>query len=144
MPFIPAHGDGETYCAPAGWEPVPDGLIASDVAASVSGMTYRDASLVLSDHEPRDSVPLAYRVPWRVDRSAAPTFRIINASADKLRGVTLDLTGEAVMIATSRAVVLPGEWVSATIIGRNLALNTILLVRWFNAEGDEYLWRISF
>jgi hypothetical protein len=88
--------------------------------------------------------PLAYRVPWRVERENAPTFRIVNDSSDAVHGVTLSISGAAVMRASPPRLVAPGEAVSVTIFGHDIARDTVLVVRWFRDEGDEYLWCVSF
>jgi hypothetical protein len=88
--------------------------------------------------------PLAYRVPWRVEREKAPTFRIVNDSSDAVHGVTLSISGAAVMLASPPRLVAPGEAVSVTIVGHDIARDTLLVIRWFRDEGDEYLWRVSF
>lgn len=100
----------------------------------------------LSDLTDRNELhrPLAYRVPWRVDRDRAPRFRIVNESTEPARGVTLALTGSAVMLAPAPRVVGPGESIDVTIRGRDIARDTILIVRWFRTDGQEYLWRVSF
>jgi hypothetical protein len=87
---------------------------------------------------------LAYRVPWRIEREHAPTFRIVNESRDTLRGVSLSLTGSAMMLASPPRLVAPGDGVVVTIKGRDLARDTVLIVRWFRSDGGEYLWSVSF
>ncbi len=86
----------------------------------------------------------AYRVPWQVDRRSAPTFRLINKSDDVLRGVSLSIIGAAVMKAPAPQRVPPGGSVLVGVHGRDLARNTVLVVRLFRADGDEYLWNVSF
>ena len=44
--------------------------------------------------------PAAYRVPWQVDRRHAPTYRLVNVGPERLWGVSLTLSGSAVMRAT--------------------------------------------
>jgi hypothetical protein len=91
-----------------------------------------------------DTSPIAYRVPWQVDRRQAPTYHLVNRSTEPLRGVTFDLTGAAIMRAPIPRTVQPSESLTLTILGHDLARDTILLVRWFKPGGDEYLWRVSF
>ncbi|WP_158863429.1 hypothetical protein [Leifsonia sp. AG29] len=95
------------------------------------------------------SVPLrprrtAYRVPWRVDRSSAPHYRLVNTGRHELRGVTVSLAGPASLRVHSPASVRPGEAVRATVTGGDLARSALLVVRWFAPDGREYLWQLSF
>jgi hypothetical protein len=87
---------------------------------------------------------VSYRVPWSVDRSTSPRFRITNTSDESLRGVTLSLLGSAVMASDTPRVVPPGESFTVLIRGRDIARDTILIVRWFRDGDGEYLWRVSF
>jgi hypothetical protein len=87
---------------------------------------------------------LAYRVPWRVDRSTAPHYRIVNTGRHPLRGVTVTVAGSARVRVGAPAVVRPGEAVHASLSGPDPARDTVLVVRWFPPDGREYLWQISF
>ncbi|MHB1173387.1 MAG: hypothetical protein ACYCZY_13075 [Lacisediminihabitans sp.] len=86
----------------------------------------------------------AYAVPLRVDRSDAPRFRIVNVGNESLRGVRLTLLGAGVMPAGIPSTLPPGKALEFTLRGENLALSTIVIVRWFRPTGEEYLWRVSF
>lgn len=88
--------------------------------------------------------PVAYRVPWRVDRRHAPTYRLVNLGTEPLWGVSLSLSGSAVMRATAPKRVTQGECLAVTVRGRDIERDTVLIVRWFRPSGDEYLWRVSF
>ena len=87
---------------------------------------------------------LAYRVPWRIDRSAAPLYSLVNASGDVLRGVTVSVSGRSRVRVSAPASVHPGQAVRATLSGADAARDTVLLVRWFPPDGREYLWQVSF
>lgn len=87
--------------------------------------------------------PVAYRVPWRVDRRHAPTYRLINAGAEPLWGVSLSLSGPAMMPATAPKRLVQGECLAITVRGRDIERDTVLFVRWFRPGGEEYLWRVS-
>ncbi len=86
----------------------------------------------------------AYRVPWAVDRSGAPHFRLVNTSSDELRGVTVSIAGSASLRVSSPSSVRPGEAVRASLHGGDPARDTLLVVRWFPPDGREYLWQVSF
>ncbi|MFF1573772.1 hypothetical protein ACFVWR_13570 [Leifsonia sp. NPDC058292] len=88
--------------------------------------------------------PLAHRVPWRVDRSAPPVYRLVNESDDVLRGVTVSVSGRARLSVSAPAAIEPGDAVAATVTGTELERDTVLVVRWFLPDGDEYLWHVSF
>lgn len=87
---------------------------------------------------------LAYRVPWTIDRSGAPHFRIVNSSSDELRGVTVSIAGSASLRVSSPSSIRPGEAVRASLFGGDPARDTLLVVRWFPPDGREYLWQVSF
>lgn len=86
----------------------------------------------------------AYPVPWSVDRTAAPHYRIVNTSAQELRGVTVSVAGSSDVRVSSPASIRPGEAVRAVLVGEDPSRDTLLVVRWFPPDGREYLWQISF
>ncbi|TAL40926.1 MAG: hypothetical protein EPN91_11950 [Salinibacterium sp.] len=88
---------------------------------------------------------LAYEVPFRLDRNGAiRRYHLTNISNEPLEGISLTLHGAGVMSASNPARLFPGESLEVAVVGRDLARNTILVVRWFRPNGTEYLWRISF
>lgn len=86
---------------------------------------------------------LAYRVPWRVDRSTAPHYRLVNAGREPLSGVTVSIAGSSRLRVSAPALVLPGESVRASVTGRHPERDTVLVVRWFPPDGREYLWQVG-
>ncbi|WP_240183668.1 hypothetical protein [Leifsonia aquatica] len=86
----------------------------------------------------------AYRVPWHVDRSTAPHYRIVNTSREVLRGVSICIAGSARLHLSGPTSVRPGESVRASLSGGDPARDTLLVVRWFPPDGREYLWQIAF
>lgn len=86
----------------------------------------------------------AYRVPWVVDRRGAPHYRIVNASREELRGVTVSVAGSSSLRVSAPTSIRPGESVRASLSGGDPARDTVLVVRWFPPDGREYLWQISF
>ncbi len=92
----------------------------------------------------RRSAPLAYRVPWVVDRASAPDYRLVNAGDHELRGVSVSVLGSSTFTVSAPAVVRPGAAVRATVSGADPSRDTILVVRWFAPDGAEYLWQVSF
>jgi hypothetical protein len=87
---------------------------------------------------------IAYRVPFRVDRTDVPHYRLINTSHEQLTGLRIMLLGPGTMLRLSTLRVSPGASVIVTVRGRDLARSSVLIVRWFRPNGDEYLWRVSF
>jgi hypothetical protein len=61
-----------------------------------------------------------------------------------LHAISLHLLGSGTMLSRAPVTVRPGERLSTTIRGDDLALDTVLVVRWFRPDGGEYLWRVSF
>jgi len=122
---------------------LPDeGPGASDGVAIVGGM--RNLRTL---HRPRRAPRLrriAYRVPWSVDRSTAPHYRLVNTSREVLRGVSVSVAGSSQLQVSGPASVRPGESVRASLSGGDPARDTLLVVRWFPPDGREYLWQIAF
>jgi len=85
----------------------------------------------------------AYPVPWRVDRSAAPHLRLVNAGREPLSGVTVSVSGGSLLRVSGPSSVRPGDTVRASVFGRHPERDTVLVVRWFPPDGREYLWQIS-
>ena len=89
--------------------------------------------------------PLAYRVPFVVDRSRAPVrYYLVNRSTETLDSVRLAVLGTGVLLPVSHSRVPPGGLLGFAVRGENLARTTVVIVRWFRPNGDEYLWRVSF
>lgn len=90
------------------------------------------------------SAETAYAVPLRVDRTAAPIYRIVNVGHEPLVGLTFSLLGSGVMNTGTPRRLDVGGVLEVTIRGEDLARRSVLVVRWFRPSGDEYLWRVSF
>jgi hypothetical protein len=86
---------------------------------------------------------LAYRVPWRVDRTTTPHLRLVNAGRQTLSGVTVSIAGGSRLRVSAQGSVQPGEAIRASVTGPDPARDTVLVVRWFPPDGREYLWQIS-
>jgi hypothetical protein len=87
----------------------------------------------------------AYPVPFDLQRDAGPRrYVLTNGGSERLDGITLSLLGAGVMPATAPSVLEPGESLEVIISVRDLARSTVLVVRWFRPNGEEYLWRVSF
>jgi hypothetical protein len=87
---------------------------------------------------------VAHRVPWEVDRSAPPLYRLVNTSGEVLHGVTVSISGRSRLSVSAPSAVVPGAAVDATVTGPDIEADTILVVRWFRPDGTEYLWNVSF
>jgi hypothetical protein len=89
--------------------------------------------------------PPAYRVPFVVDRSRAPSrYYLVNRSPEPLDGVRLSLLGSGQTLPASSRRMQPGGIVAFAPDGANLSRASVVIVRWFRPDGDEYLWRITF
>ena len=82
-------------------------------------------------------------MPWHVDRTTAPHYRLVNAGRETLSGVTVSIAGRAHLRVSTPTAVAPGEAVRASVSGRDPARDSVLVVRWFPPDGREYLWQIS-
>ena len=86
-----------------------------------------------------------YRVPFRVDRSdAPPIYRLVNISTETLTGLRVLLLGSGLMLPVSALRLRPGAALTVVVRGSDLARSSVLVVRWFRSNGEEYLWRVSF
>lgn len=87
----------------------------------------------------------AYAVPFRIERDTAPRrYLITNQGRERLDGITMSLLGVGMMPASAPSALLPGESLEVSISVRDLAISSVLVVRWFRPNGEEYLWRVCF
>jgi hypothetical protein len=87
----------------------------------------------------------SYPVPFVVERDAGPRrYVLTNAGGERLDGITMSLLGAGVMPASAPSALEPGESLEVLISVHDLPRSTVLVVRWFRPNGDEYLWRVSF
>ena len=56
----------------------------------------------------------------------------------------LSVLGSGLLLPVSQSRVMPGGLLGFAVRGPNIARNTVVIVRWFRPNGDEYLWRVSF
>ena len=85
----------------------------------------------------------AYRVPLRVDRSHAPTYRLVNVSDERLTDLRVTLLGSGVLLPISTLRLAPGMALTV-VVHETDPTTSVLIVRWFRPNGEEYLWRVSF
>lgn len=86
----------------------------------------------------------AYRVPFGVDRSGAPRYRLVNRGPHPIRWVRVELDGPGVVSAPLTPRLGPGETLEIAVRGARLAESSRLLVRWLRDDGEEYLWAMAF
>ncbi|GAA4670571.1 hypothetical protein [Frondihabitans cladoniiphilus] len=93
----------------------------------------------MSSHTP------AYEVPFWIDRHDAPhLYRLVNLSDEMVRGVRCSLLGPGYLVPLRPTDLGPGVGVTLTLIGSDLSRSSVVVVRWFRENDDEYLWRFSF
>lgn len=98
-----------------------------------------------SPRSPAAPPPVAYRVPFELERRPRHgSLRLRNVSAEALDGVRLHLDGPGVMAASLPQRLPPGSALDVRVLGDDLAVETLLVVRWFRPDGVEYLWQVSF
>lgn len=91
------------------------------------------------------SPPLAYTVPFDIDRSRCPrVYRLVNRSPEDVTGLRVTLLGSGLLVPVATTLLRPGDGVDLSVLGVELTRNTIAVVRWFRRGGDEFLWRFSF
>jgi hypothetical protein len=86
----------------------------------------------------------AYPVPFLVVRPGPGRVRLVNRSDETLRCVVFLVLGPGVLDAQVVGTVAPGEVIETRVHGTDLERSTSLVVRWFRADDEEYLWRIAF
>jgi hypothetical protein len=67
----------------------------------------------------------------------------VNDGRHALRGVTVSIVGSSRLRVRGPACVPPGHSLLASVSGKHLERDTLLVVRWFPPDGREYLWQIS-
>lgn len=86
----------------------------------------------------------AYRVPFAIDRSRAPVYRLQNIAAEPVHGLALSLLGDARLLWGLPTSLEPSAGLQFAVHGDDPARRSVLIVRWFRPNGDEYLWRVAF
>ncbi len=86
----------------------------------------------------------AYPVPFRIDRSRAPRYRLVNASSESLRWIRVEMDGPGVATARLTPRLDPGAAIDVVVRGRDLPHDSRLCIRWLRPNGEEYLWGIAF
>lgn len=86
----------------------------------------------------------AYRVPFEVERVLAPRFTLHNRGSESLHGVTLTLLGDGRLLWGLPTALDAGGSLQFVVRADDPARNSVLVVRWFRPNGDEYLWRVAF
>lgn len=93
--------------------------------------------------DPDEAQPeLAYRVPWRVDRTREPTLTIWNLGDEPLHGLRLSMHGDGSVVFGMTTRVQPGTNTTFRINGC-LSPASVVTLRWFRPDESEYLWRIA-
>lgn len=87
----------------------------------------------------------AYSVPFWIDRHHAPRlYRLVNIGDEAVRGLRVTLLGSGLLLPVDAPVLPPGIGVTLSVVGIDLQASSVVVVRWFRPDGDEYLWRFSF
>ena len=93
-------------------------------------------------HSTREMRPVAYRMPFEVERFGSERIELRNASDDVLRWITIDLMGPGHFVAQTPAKLEPDQALAVWLFGDDLARQTKVQVTWFY-EGAQYLWLVS-
>ena len=91
------------------------------------------------------TVPLAYGVPFRLDRSRGPRIiRLVNDGHEIVSSLRVTLLGSGLLVPVCSSALGPGQSMALSVIGPELVSSSIAVVRWFRPSREEYLWRFSF
>jgi len=93
-------------------------------------------------HSYGDERPVAYRVPFAVERFGSERIELRNVSGEVLRWITIDLMGPGHFVAQTPAKLEPDQALAVWLFGDDLARQTKVQVTWFH-EGAQYLWLVS-
>lgn len=97
----------------------------------------------------RDDAPAAVAVPWRVVRRAESGMVEVEHLGDgPLHSVRFALAGNGLLGLSLPCTVLPGERLSVLVRGRDAeqvraSADAMLVLRWFQPDGEELLWPIA-
>lgn len=96
----------------------------------------------------RRPAPSATAVPWRVLRPGDGVIEVEHRGRGPLYSVRFSLAGGGLLGLSLPRTVLPGERVRARVRGPEadgaaLAPDAMLVLRWFQPEGEELLWPIA-
>jgi hypothetical protein len=92
----------------------------------------------MSSHSP------AYAVPFWIDRRLAPRLhRIVNVGDEVVRGLRVSLLGSGQLMPISAGPLGPGSSFTLTTLATD-SRDSVVVLRWFRPDGEEYLWRFSF
>jgi hypothetical protein len=91
------------------------------------------------------TAPLAYSVPFRLDRSRGPRLpRLVNDGTEVVSSLRVTLIGSGLLVPVASASLRPGQSIALSVIAPELVASSIAVVRWFRPSREEYLWRFSF
>lgn len=85
----------------------------------------------------------AYRVPFHLDRSAAPRrYTLVNTGHEPVDGLTLTHlgTGYAPPLAVRRLE--PGRGLTIAVFGAPAEETGVVVLRWRRPDRSEYLWHV--
>jgi len=115
----------------------------SDLPPAASTGREPASSRLAPRHTPSGDEP-AYRVPWTILRDDDPRFLLLNTGQEELSSVHLLLTGEGRLLWTRPLRIRPGACVAFVLRADDPARDSVVCVRWFRPNGEEYVWRVVF
>jgi hypothetical protein len=88
--------------------------------------------------------PPAYAVPFWIDRTLAPHLhRVVNLGDEPVRGLRVSLLGSGHLLPMETTSLGPGSSFTLTTLATD-SRDSVMVLRWFRPDGEEYLWRFSF
>lgn len=94
--------------------------------------------------KPSPGATFAYQVPWRViARDSNRSVMIRNDSDERLTFVRFAIAGSGELAVSLPRHVQPGESLVAELVWPYASADTLITVRWFRPDQQEYLWVLS-
>ncbi|MCU1528752.1 MAG: hypothetical protein JWP75_2515 [Frondihabitans sp.] len=88
--------------------------------------------------------PPAYAVPFWIDRRLAPQLHhVVNVGDETVRGLRVSLLGSGHLVPMSTVSLGPGSSFTLATLATD-SQDSVMVLRWFRPNGEEYLWRFSF
>jgi hypothetical protein len=112
-------------------------------------LTTRMQAAPRAPHRPHKASNEAVAVPWRVvHRSSSGVIEVEHCGGAPLHSVRFALAGGGMLGLSLPRTVHPGERVRVVLRGADVsqvqqAADSMLVMRWFQADGTELLWPIA-
>ena len=88
--------------------------------------------------------PVAYRVPFSVDRSRPPLYTVWNDSPEPVHWVVARLIGSGIVDAPGPLCLAPGDGFELEVVGAEAGRDCRVVLSWLRDDDEPYLWSFTF